>query len=381
MVSIPATPPGRLIGMSNAAWLLSSLGLIIGWAVPAVDGLPARPPPLVVSGSWMGGCDNQLKCEAVNVAADQPGPVATGVSARLTLDGQGQQAVIVFQFLDTTGTPIGSAMDGYFVKLFDPAPGSDPTGFTLTPVRPDRLVLSPDQTRRFLQEARSLGASEAEILAPGMRFGRFSIQGLPEIHDRLAARQNMARQPMQRAPIVRPLPYRAPVPSRLELIGVPETRFIQLACGTAASAERLSVQQWPLAGGTSESRLFQATCMRERGRLVHVWGMKGEDRVIRPLELPGLPGMTDRVAPFMVDAQYDHQAARLSVVQDGRPESIKNQEAVAFGRTNPTPTCGSSWSWLWTGTRFELEEMKTMPVCAGLQPRDWIVLWRVRVVD
>jgi hypothetical protein len=287
----------------------------------------------------------------------------------------------VFQFLDATGTPIGSAMDGYFVKLFDPAPGSDPTGFILTPLGQDHLVLSPDRTQRLLQEARTLGATEAEILAPGMRFGRFSIRGLPEIHDRLAARQNMAPRLGRHVPAIRPLRYRSPVPSRLELISEAEIRFIQLACGTAASAERLSVQKWPLAGGASEPRLFQAPCMRERGRLVHVWGMMGEDRVIRPLELPGLPGMADRIAPFMVDAQYDHQTARLSVVQDGRPETIKNQEAAAFGRTNPTPTCGSSWSWLWTGRRFELEEMKTMPVCGGLQPRDWIVLWRARVVD
>ncbi len=50
-----------------------------------------------------------------------------------------------------------------------------------------------------------------------------------------------------------------------------------------------------------------------------------------------------------------------------------------FDRPIPDGDCGTFARWHWTGIRFELVLLKKMPVCGGLDMKEWPVLYQARV--
>jgi Protein of unknown function (DUF1176) len=340
------------------ATLILANGLLAGPAIAPVDGLPARAPTGVSIGTWTGVCDNTGKCEAINAAIDNPMPMSRGVLVRLKVGAQGVGKQLTLQQLDSTGSPTSDVSSNWFIRLRHARQFGPPAHFRLSAA--DRLTarLNEAETRRFLAAVRHTGAQEAELVLPGSQASRiFALNGLAEIDRTFSASSISAAAPKREAVPTRHLPVQ-----RTSIVSSKEMRLVNLACGDGSQRPPLSVKSWSL---NHTVRLYAATCLYERDRVVDIWGSDVGDGVIRPIELPGTPNLRDRVAPFMVNASFDPSTARLSVIQNGRP-----------GNPYRSPDCGASWSWIWTGSAFALESLKIMPVCAGLEEVDWLVAWR-----
>jgi hypothetical protein len=82
-----------------------------------------------------------------------------------------------------------------------------------------------------------------------------------------------------------------------------------------------------------------------------------------------------------VRLQYPRAVAAIEKApQVHNPDYDRGQNILEIlDRPTPEGDCGTFSRWHWTGARFELAILKKMPVCGGLDPKEWPVLYSAKV--
>lgn len=120
----------------------------------------------------------------------------------------------------------------------------------------------------------------------------------------------------------------------------------------------LSDEAWQLVDGRA---LVQLVCFVGAYNVGSRWYLLDAADRPEPLALP-VPGESGRLIreTDLINASFDAERGRL----------------LSFGKGRGIGDCGAAGEWGWTGTEFVLVSYTSLPLCRGVWPEFWPVLWR-----
>jgi hypothetical protein len=362
----------RMSVQSLAAAIVTMLALV---AAPAVAGAQVRS-----FGDWTVACDQTLTCEAVNVsdafaartaAADPPDlPGGFGLMRVERAGAADAPAILTVTFNVWDEVRLSLPQAGVTLHVSDAA-DEDRTGraYPLQSMGFGRYRLPDGQLAGFLKESGRSGM--AAVRRPdGELYGLLTTRGLAatlryidETQGRVGTAGALVAKTGKPGPRLAggpPVPVVRTRPAfQGALIRDPDLAVLrERYCGGERPASRpIEAESWRLAGGPL---LIAVPCVPDGGATLWILRYPYGDEV---LTLPLQNGEDDMVG-LLGDGKVDSARGLLTMIQVSR----------GFG------DCGTLYTWGWTGTAFQLVEVKVMGPCLGYLSREWLTTYRARVV-
>ena len=231
-------------------------------------------------------------------------------------------------------------------------PGADPD-------LPRRGTLSTAETTAVLAVLR--GGGRMRFVSGGTRpgplpFALLRLAGAVPVLDWIAERQHHLPEPpppLPRPPLFdgpRPDPSRPPAP----LLALPAASGCERESDPDGVGAR-DLQAWQLDAGTV---LWAVPCGSDNFSRSTLFLLAGGDAV-RPVAFPDLPHDPATASDLLDNAVVDPDGRRIDSLRLGR----------GLG------DCGEARSFGWDGSGFRLTSARLMPLCRGLPPADWPLVY------
>ncbi len=344
--------------MTHAPILAATLAAAIlhtARAVAATTG-SSLDAPIEATGDWLAACDNLQDCRAYGFDADD-GPAVLLVvrdrdrpaAATLILRADAPRPLAAIRLLPPRrGAAITVRLQPGTRGTLRGALSAGEVGLLLPVLRDGgRLLLLP-----IASPGSGSGARPGDRAVP---LGVLRLAGAASALDWIGARQR--RMPEQPPPI--------PSPAASDLGPPPDPRRLPPAVAALAAVRDCGRQDAEAAtDATAAFRLSAA---------VSLW------------QIPCGSGNFDRTTLFVLAMPGRAASARFGVPSGfpARPPGLLvNVQASADGRelgadepSRGLGDCGDTRTYRWDGTRYRLVSARLMPVCHGLAPEDWPVVY------
>jgi hypothetical protein len=375
------TKPGRTLRVALA---LTSLSAPAGDAVAAESGIEAQ------FRNWIVGCDNVRTCRAIGFPAepevasgaaliiDRSGEGAATPALKLRLDRPDDDAKPLEGKLDLAadGKALGQLEVGRNFRLEPNDVGRWAGDIADPPI--EAALLKALRSSRVITARRPSGDTLAAISLDGAAAALLFVDDRQRRIGTRGALMRPGEKPdsMVPAPPALPDPGASPAPaggSRPRAVPTEVRRLYDADVGKDDCDPDLAKGAKPeIHRLDARTVLFGFPCWQGAYQGSTAYYLSSETTPPKAQRI-SLPRPPVRRSPD----QGSEPASPLHIVTgDGYSPDLG--EIMEFGKGRGLGDCGVTGTWRWTGSAFALTSYSSMPVCGGIDPDDWLTLFRSR---